>query len=72
MVFGRDIRLSRILNDGKMLCIPMDHGISNGPIRGLEEVHGTTPMNAPLLDSPVSLSTKASSRLCQGHQISYP
>lgn len=40
MVFGRDIRLSRILKDGKMLCIPMDHGISNGPIRGLEDVHG--------------------------------
>lgn len=39
MVFGRDIRLARILNEGKMLCIPMDHGISNGPIRGLEDVH---------------------------------
>lgn len=40
MVFGRDIRLGRILNEGKMLCIPMDHGISNGPIRGLEDIHG--------------------------------
>src|SRR5918912_897662 len=40
MVFGRDIRLGRILNDGKMLCIPMDHGISNGPIKGLEDIHG--------------------------------
>jgi fructose-bisphosphate aldolase/2-amino-3,7-dideoxy-D-threo-hept-6-ulosonate synthase len=39
MVFGRDIRLSRILKDGKMLCIPMDHGISNGPIKGLEDIH---------------------------------
>jgi fructose-bisphosphate aldolase/2-amino-3,7-dideoxy-D-threo-hept-6-ulosonate synthase len=39
MVFGRDIRLSRILRDGNMLCIPMDHGISNGPIKGLEDVH---------------------------------
>jgi fructose-bisphosphate aldolase / 2-amino-3,7-dideoxy-D-threo-hept-6-ulosonate synthase len=39
MVFGRDIRLARILNDGKMLCIPMDHGISNGPIKGLEDIH---------------------------------
>jgi fructose-bisphosphate aldolase / 2-amino-3,7-dideoxy-D-threo-hept-6-ulosonate synthase len=39
MVFGRDIRLSRILNDGKMVCIPMDHGISNGPIKGLENIH---------------------------------
>jgi fructose-bisphosphate aldolase/2-amino-3,7-dideoxy-D-threo-hept-6-ulosonate synthase len=40
MVFGRDVRLHRILKDGKMLCIPMDHGISNGPIKGLEDVHG--------------------------------
>ena len=39
MVFGRDIRLSRILINGKMLCIPMDHGISNGPIKGLEDIH---------------------------------
>ena len=39
MVFGRDIRLSRILNNGKMLCIPMDHGITNGPIKGLENIH---------------------------------
>ena len=40
MVFGRDIRLSRILKDGKMLCVPMDHGISNGPIKGLEDING--------------------------------
>ena len=39
MVFGRDIRLARILNEGRMLCIPMDHGISNGPIKGLEDIH---------------------------------
>src|ERR671939_877042 len=39
MVFGRDVRLNRILKDGKMLCIPMDHGISNGPIHGVEDIH---------------------------------
>jgi fructose-bisphosphate aldolase / 2-amino-3,7-dideoxy-D-threo-hept-6-ulosonate synthase len=39
MVIGRDIRLNRILEDKKMLCIPMDHGISNGPILGLEDPH---------------------------------
>lgn len=37
MVSGTEIRLSRILRDGKMLCIPMDHGISNGPIEGLQD-----------------------------------
>ena len=37
MVSGRQIRLDRILKKGRMLCIPMDHGISNGPIKGLED-----------------------------------
>ena len=32
-------RLNRVLRKGKMLCIPMDHGISNGPIKGLEDPH---------------------------------
>ncbi len=39
MVTGTQIRLNRILRKGKMLCIPMDHGISNGPIQGLEDPH---------------------------------
>ena len=39
MVSGIEIRLNRILKKGKMLCIPMDHGISNGPIEGLEDPH---------------------------------
>ena len=51
MVSGHEIRLNRILRKGKMLCIPMDHGISNGPIEGLTdpasiiykcEAHGLT------------------------------
>ncbi len=37
MVSGNQIRLDRIMRRGKMLCIPMDHGISNGPIKGLED-----------------------------------
>ena len=41
MVSGSQIRLGRIMREGKMLCIPMDHGISNGPIEGLEDPHGT-------------------------------
>ena len=36
MTTGTEIRLNRILRKGRMLCIPMDHGISNGPIIGLE------------------------------------
>lgn len=36
MVVGKDVRLNRILRKGKMVCVPMDHGISVGPIHGLE------------------------------------
>jgi len=39
MTTGTEIRLNRILRKGRMLCIPMDHGISNGPIKGLEKTH---------------------------------
>ena len=39
MVSGLEIRMNRIMNQGRMLCIPMDHGISNGPIPGLEDPH---------------------------------
>ncbi len=38
MVLGKDVRLSRILNNGKMLCIPMDHGISSGPLDGIKDI----------------------------------
>ena len=41
MVSGRLIRLNRIMRKGRMLCIPMDHGVSNGPIKGLEDPHRT-------------------------------
>jgi len=41
MVSGNQIRLNRILRKGRMLCIPMDHGISNGPIEGLEDPAAT-------------------------------
>ena len=45
MVSGNQIRLNRILRKGRMLCIPMDHGISNGPIEGLEESSSSTIYN---------------------------
>ena len=41
MVSGNQIRLNRILRKGRMLCIPMYHGISNGPIEGLEDPAST-------------------------------
>ncbi len=39
MVYGKDVRIARILRKGKMLCIPMDHGISSGPIKGIDNIH---------------------------------
>lgn len=38
MVLGKEIRLNRILKNGKMLCIPLDHGISSGPLRGIQNI----------------------------------
>ena len=38
MVWGRNIRLDRITTKGKMICIPMDHGVSMGPIKGLSDM----------------------------------
>ncbi len=37
-MWGKEVRLSRIMRDGKILCVPMDHGLTDGPIRGLESV----------------------------------
>ncbi|MEM4417609.1 MAG: fructose-bisphosphate aldolase, partial [Nitrososphaerota archaeon] len=38
MVFGKRVRLSRLLENGRMLCIPLDHGTSIGPVKGLEDI----------------------------------
>ncbi len=36
---GKEIRLRRILPGGKALIVAMDHGVSSGPIPGLEDIH---------------------------------
>lgn len=36
MVFGKQVRMERITKRGRMLCIPMDHSFTIGPIAGLE------------------------------------
>ncbi|MBN2517660.1 MAG: class I fructose-bisphosphate aldolase family protein [Candidatus Altiarchaeota archaeon] len=40
MISGKQIRMERILNrrDGRTIIIPMDHGITVGPIPGLEDM----------------------------------
>jgi predicted phospho-2-dehydro-3-deoxyheptonate aldolase len=41
MVNGKTVRLSRLLKKGRMLCIPMDHGVSIGPSKGLDTILDT-------------------------------
>ncbi|RLE85999.1 MAG: fructose-bisphosphate aldolase [Thermoprotei archaeon] len=41
MVWGKDVRLSRITKKGKMLCVPMDHGVTLGPIKGIARIEST-------------------------------
>jgi len=36
MVFGKQVRMERITRNGRMLCIPMDHSFTIGPVAGLE------------------------------------
>lgn len=36
MVLGKQVRLGRITEGGRMLCIPMDHSFTIGPVSGLE------------------------------------
>ena len=37
MTSGKSVRLMHITRRGKMLCIPMDHAITVGPVKGLED-----------------------------------
>ncbi len=41
MVFGKQVRLNRITKDGRMLCVPMDHSFTIGPVTGLENPEET-------------------------------
>ncbi len=41
MVWGKDVRLARIMENGRMLCVPMDHGVSSGPIKGVDRIYET-------------------------------
>ncbi|MFC1755408.1 2-amino-3,7-dideoxy-D-threo-hept-6-ulosonate synthase [Thermoproteota archaeon] len=41
MVFGKEIRLNRITKNGRIVCVTLDHGISTGPIQGIENIRDT-------------------------------
>jgi fructose-bisphosphate aldolase / 2-amino-3,7-dideoxy-D-threo-hept-6-ulosonate synthase len=36
LVSGKQVRLGRVMKNGRMLCIPMDHSFTIGPVAGLE------------------------------------
>jgi len=38
---GKQVRLNRILQNGKAIIIPMDHGVSSGPITGIKKIENT-------------------------------
>lgn len=38
MTNGKLRRLSKITRNGRILCVPMDHGVSDGPIKGIEDI----------------------------------
>jgi fructose-bisphosphate aldolase/2-amino-3,7-dideoxy-D-threo-hept-6-ulosonate synthase len=38
---GIDARLARISTDGRFLTVPMDHGITLGPVKGLVDIEST-------------------------------
>jgi len=35
---GKEIRIRRVLSGGKALIVAMDHGVSSGPVAGLEDI----------------------------------
>ena len=52
MNLGKQVRLQRIFNreTGRAIIVPMDHGVSVGPIEGIENIHKTvSDMAVPLL-----------------------
>jgi predicted phospho-2-dehydro-3-deoxyheptonate aldolase len=41
MVWGKQVRMGRLTERGRMLCVPMDHGITVGPMKGLDKIYRT-------------------------------
>lgn len=68
MSVGKKIRIKRIINriSGKTVIVPMDHGVSMGPIPGLEDIDKTVNMiirggaNATIVHKGIVTSTNRS------------
>ena len=48
---GREIRLGRLLGDGRAVVIAMDHGLFDGPIAGMEDLPSTAQKINPIVDA---------------------
>ncbi len=65
MNIGKKIRIKRLMNrdSGKTVIVPMDHGVSMGPIDGLEDIDSTVNMvirggaNAAVVHKGIVMST---------------
>ena len=68
MIVGKKIRIKRIFNieSGKTVIVPMDHGVSMGPIYGLQDIDATVNMiirggaNATIVHKGIVTSTNRS------------
>ena len=47
---GREIRLKRLMGDGRAVIIAMDHGLFDGPIPGMEDLPATASRINPQVD----------------------
>ena len=41
MVLGKEIRINRIIRNGRIVCVTLDHGVTSGPIQGIESIQNT-------------------------------
>ena len=48
---GRELRLQRLLGDGRAVIIAVDHGLFDGPIPGMENLPGTVEKINPQVDA---------------------
>jgi 3-hydroxy-5-phosphonooxypentane-2,4-dione thiolase len=48
---GRDIRLQRLVGDGRAVIIAIDHGLFDGPIPGMEDLPATAAKINPVVDA---------------------
>jgi len=50
-VDGRELRLQRLIGDGRAVVIAIDHGLFDGPIAGMEDLPATAAKINPVVDA---------------------